>query len=38
MDGTVVDDRKDCIGVDWIVEAGTDDDEDGTENGTDETH
>ena len=34
MDGTVADDRTDCTGVDWIVEAGTDDDEDGTEDGT----
>ena len=33
MDGTVADDRTDCTGVDWIVEAGTDDDEDGTEDG-----
>ena len=31
MDGTVADDRTDCTGVDWIVEAGTDEDEDGTE-------
>ena len=29
MDGTVADDRTDCTGVDRIVEAGTDDDEDG---------
>ena len=36
MDGTVADDRTDCTGVDWIVEAGTDDDKDGVEDGTDE--
>jgi len=34
VDGTVADDRTDCTGVDWIVEAGTDDDEDDTEDGT----
>ena len=31
---TVADDRTDYTGVHWIVEADTDDDEDGTEDGT----
>ena len=36
VDEIVADDRTDCTGVDWIVEAGRDEDEDGTEDGTDE--
>ena len=38
VDGAVADNRTDRTGVDWIVEAGTDDDEDGTEDGTDEAN